>query len=99
MQRCVAECLEGLAWAAAEHGLRALAARLFGAAEGLRRAGGIYAAPPGERAEYEGALAAARAALGEAAFAAAWAEGARMTMEQACTYALQDDEAPPRDTG
>jgi tetratricopeptide (TPR) repeat protein len=142
MQRCVAECLEGLAWAAAEYGLSlrglrqvtayvasasqaasrtagdshigmklveaivekpsphsylARAARLFGAAEALRRAGGIYAAPPGERAEYEDALTAARATLGEAAFAAAWAEGARMTMEQACIDALQDDEAPPRD--
>jgi predicted ATPase/DNA-binding SARP family transcriptional activator/Tfp pilus assembly protein PilF len=107
LQRCVAECLEGLAWAAAEYGLSitmqlsylARAARLFGAAETLRRVGGIYAAPPGERAEYEDALTAARATLGEAAFAAAWAEGGQMTMEQACTYALQDDEAPPRDTG
>jgi tetratricopeptide (TPR) repeat protein len=98
MQRCVAECLEGLAWAAAEYGLRTRAARLFGAAEALRRVGGIYAAPSGERAEYEDALTAARATLGEAAFAAAWADGARMTMEQACAYALQDDEAPPRDT-
>jgi hypothetical protein len=43
-------------------------------------------------------LTAARATLGEAAFAAAWAEGARMTLEQACSYALQDDEASPGDT-
>jgi tetratricopeptide (TPR) repeat protein len=120
--RCIAESLEGLAWAAADYGLRqpttscpprrddafapaghtaslsqhnylARAARLFGAAETLRRAGGIYPAPPGERAEYEDALTATRATLGETVFATAWAAGARMTIEQACTYALQDDEA------
>ena len=35
-----------------------------------------------------------RAALGEAAFAAAWAEGRAMTLEQAVAYAL--DEPRPR---
>jgi hypothetical protein len=36
-------------------------------------------------------LAAVRAALGEEAFAAAWAEGRAMSLEQAITLALADD--------
>jgi len=36
---------------------------------------------------------AARAALGEEAFAAAWAEGRAMTLEQAIAYALEEE--PP----
>ena len=44
---------------------------------------------PAERAEYDTAVAATRAALGEEAFAAAWAEGQAMTMEQAIEYALE----------
>ena len=36
-------------------------------------------------------LAAARAALGEEAFARAWAEGQAMTLDQAVEYALQDE--------
>ena len=53
------------------------AARLFGATE--RRLDGATDGIPldrGQAARYEHDLAAARAALGEAAFAAAWAEGA-----------------------
>jgi hypothetical protein len=38
-----------------------------------------------------------REALGEFAFAAAWAEGRGMTMEEACAYALQDDAVPALD--
>ena len=47
---------------------------------------------PTERAEVEAGLAAARAALGEEAFAKAWAEGQAMTLEQAVEYALEDKE-------
>jgi hypothetical protein len=42
---------------------------------------------------------AARATLGEAAFAAAWADGAQMTLEQACIDPLRDGEGLPRKTG
>ena len=36
-----------------------------------------------------------RAALGEEAFSAAWAEGRAMTFEQAVEYTLRQDEARP----
>jgi hypothetical protein len=37
----------------------------------------------------EAEVATARALLGDEAFAAAWAEGQAMTLEQAATYALE----------
>ena len=43
---------------------------------------------PADRADHDRDVAAVRAALGEAAFAAAWAEGRAMTMEQAIAEAL-----------
>jgi predicted ATPase/DNA-binding CsgD family transcriptional regulator len=58
------------------------AARLWGAAESLREATGVPL-PPVYRADYELWVAAARAQSGEQAFAAAWAEGRKMTPEQA----------------
>jgi predicted ATPase len=73
----------------------AQAARYFGAADALRAAIGLGIAPV-ERAEWEESITAARAALGEAAFAAAWAEGERMTLEEAINLALEDlGDAPP----
>ena len=68
------------------------AAHLFGAAE-------ILYPPPRfemsakERAEHDQAIATARAALGEEAFAAAYEEGKMMTLDEAVTYALGDAEA------
>jgi hypothetical protein len=64
------------------------AARLLGAAEALRTAIG---APihPNRREEYEQLLAEVRAALGEAGFADAWAEGGVLTLEQAVALALK----------
>jgi hypothetical protein len=59
---------------------------LFGAAEALREAAQTPQ-PLYRRANYERDLAAARARLDEAAFAAAWAEGRAMGMEQAVAYA------------
>jgi hypothetical protein len=40
--------------------------------------------------EYERTVVEGRAALGEAVFAAAWAEGRAMSLEQAIEYALGD---------
>jgi predicted ATPase/class 3 adenylate cyclase/DNA-binding CsgD family transcriptional regulator len=74
--------LEGLAGVVAAQGEPAWAARLYGAAESFRDANSIPIVPL-YRAEYEPAVAATRAQLGEQAFAAAWAEGRTMTPEQA----------------
>ena len=57
------------------------AARLWGSAEVLNEAIGAPRSPF-DRISYERAVAAARAQLGEKAFAAAWAEGRTMTPEQ-----------------
>ncbi|HET8850922.1 MAG TPA: protein kinase [Ktedonobacteraceae bacterium] len=78
----IAPSLEGLAEVVANQGEFVWAARLWGAAEGLRATIGLPISPV-ERVPYEQAVAAARAQLGEKAFAAAWAEGRAMTPEQA----------------
>jgi hypothetical protein len=85
----MAENLEGLAAVAAAQAQPERAARLFGAAEALRTAVGAPR-PHAERAEHERHFAAARAALGEEAFAAAWGAGRAMPLEAAVSYALAD---------
>ena len=76
--------LEGLAGVVAAQGELPWAARLWGAAEALRDGMGTPI-PPVYRAAFERSVTAARAQLGELAFAAAWAEGRGMTLEQALT--------------
>lgn len=78
----IAWALEELASTAAAQRQPMWAARLFGAAEALREAGGLPL-PSGRRANYERNVAAAREGLDETAFAAAWAEGRARTPEQA----------------
>ena len=73
--------LEGLATVVAVQGDPAWAGRLWGTAEALREAMGTPI-PPVYRADYDHSLAAARAQLGEQAFATAWAEGRTMSLEQ-----------------
>ena len=74
--------LQEMAGVVAAQGESAWAARLWGAAEAMREAMGAPI-PPVECADYERALAPARAQLGEKTFAAAWEEGRNMTLEQA----------------
>jgi tetratricopeptide (TPR) repeat protein len=83
----VAECLKELAkiMKMLEQPVRAV--RLFGAAEALREAIKGFLLPD-ERASYERSIAEVCAQLGEVAFAAAWAEGRAMTLEQAVLFAL-----------
>jgi non-specific serine/threonine protein kinase len=83
----VAESLENLAWVAAVRGQPERAARLGGAAEALREALG---APlwPEQRAGHDQAMRAMRAALGEEAFAAGWAAGRVLPLEEAIDIAL-----------
>jgi predicted ATPase/class 3 adenylate cyclase/DNA-binding CsgD family transcriptional regulator len=77
----IASCLEGLADLVAAQGEPAWAVRLWGAAEALRDTIGAPL-PPVYHADYDRSVAAVRAQLGEKVFAAAWAEGRAMTLEQ-----------------
>ncbi len=67
------------------------AARLLGAADHLGESIGASLFQT-DRADHETSVAAARAALGERAFAAAWAQGRAMTMDEAIAYALEQTE-------
>jgi predicted ATPase/DNA-binding SARP family transcriptional activator len=83
----LAHALEAFACLAARQGQAEAAVRLFGAT-------GAYAAPleatfdPVWRLEHDQLVASARTQLGEAAFAAAWAKGQAMTLDEAVEYAL-----------
>jgi non-specific serine/threonine protein kinase len=81
------QCLEGLAGVACAQGDYEKGVRLFGAAEGLRETLAVHRAPS-DQADHDQRVASARAALGDAVFAAALAEGRAMTLEQAIEYAL-----------
>jgi tetratricopeptide (TPR) repeat protein len=84
----IAESLESLARLATQGKEWERAARLWGVAATLRDAIGAPH-PLNRREEWERELGAARAELGEAAFAAAWAEGQSMSLEEAVRYALE----------
>ncbi|WP_063784402.1 BTAD domain-containing putative transcriptional regulator [Streptomyces sp. SBT349] len=86
--RAVALALEGLAGARALGGDAAHAARLLGAASAAREAVGAPL-PPAERADVDRAEAAARSALGEAAFARERATGGGLSPD-AATVELAD---------
>ena len=79
--------LAGVAAVAAACGRWQPAARLRGAAEGLREALGAAPSPPA-RAEHERAVADLRARLGEAAFAEAWTMGRALAIDQAAAEAV-----------
>jgi predicted ATPase/DNA-binding CsgD family transcriptional regulator len=84
----IADCLTGLARAAAALEQPRRAAQLFGAAEIVREAIHTHVFPA-NRADYEHSVAIVQKALGERAFEAAWAEGRAMTLDRAIDYALQ----------
>lgn len=90
--RMVAQCLERLTDVAGARADPARAARLFGAAAALREAAGAPMEPT-ERRRHDPLLAAARAALGERAFAAAWDKGRALPAERAVAEALAGAEA------
>ncbi len=81
------ECLVGLAGVACAQQHYENAARLFGAVEVFRKSLGYRPYPP-DQADHDQRVASTRAAIGGAAFAAAWADGRMMTLEQAIEYAL-----------
>jgi predicted ATPase/transcriptional regulator with XRE-family HTH domain len=80
-------CLAGLAGVNARSSQLERAARLFGAAEGQREALGLAIQPIAPEFSMHD-LAAVRAEIDGAVFAAAWAEGQAMTLEEAIAYAL-----------
>jgi tetratricopeptide (TPR) repeat protein len=81
------QCLQGLARAASGTGHYERAVRLFGAAEVLRETLGFHSYPV-DQAGHDQCVISTRAAFGDDAFAAVWAEGRAMTLEQAVEYAL-----------
>jgi non-specific serine/threonine protein kinase len=92
----LAEVLEGMAWLAAAEGHAARAARLGGAAKALEEALGA-ALHPVLRPSHDQAVQTMQAALGEAAFAATWAEGRSLPLDEVITLALEDSsEGSPR---
>jgi tetratricopeptide (TPR) repeat protein len=92
--RIAAHAAEGLAWVAASAARAAAAARLLGAAEALFAAAGTALSPP-QRADHERASNLARTALGEAGFAAAWAAGSALSLDEVAAEALALELAPP----
>jgi predicted ATPase/DNA-binding SARP family transcriptional activator/DNA-binding CsgD family transcriptional regulator/Tfp pilus assembly protein PilF len=86
-QAGVAACLAGIGGILAGQGQLRRAVGLFGAAAARQAAAG---APPVRPAEYEPALATARARLGPAAATAAWAAGAAAAPEQAVAWAMTE---------
>ena len=87
-----AECFEGLAIVAAALEQPERAARLFGAAEQLREATG-HPVELVDRAPRERTVLLVCAALGEAGFAAVWAEGRALPLEEAVALALASHES------
>jgi hypothetical protein len=85
--RGLARCLEGLASVAIAREQAPCAVRLLGAASRLRETMGAPLAPAALTG-HEQALGRARVALGEAAFAAAWAEGRAQSRDEAIAEAL-----------
>jgi hypothetical protein len=85
----MAEALEGLAWVAAGTGQPHRAAQLGGAAEASRQTLGIPVMRDWQAA-HELAVRSTRALLGEALFAAAWADGRALSFEAVVALALDN---------
>jgi predicted ATPase/DNA-binding SARP family transcriptional activator len=86
----ITRSLADLAVLAARQGQAERTARLLGAREAQCEALGV-APSVAVRTESGWALATARSALGEERFAAVWAEGRALSLDQAVTYALATD--------
>jgi tetratricopeptide (TPR) repeat protein len=85
----IAKVLEGFAGLAAAEGKLRRSARLWGGADALHEALSLPM-PPVDHITNDPYIEAVRTALGEGAFAAAWAEGRAMTFQEAIAYALED---------
>jgi DNA-binding CsgD family transcriptional regulator len=87
-RRGAAGCIAALAGVALARGLPERASRLLGAATAVLEAAGISRLLPFDQPPYDRTRAAARAALGESAFAAAYDAGRALTPDEAFTAAL-----------
>jgi hypothetical protein len=98
MKGQIAPCLEGVAAVIGATGQPRLAVRLLGAAAALRETIHCPIKPIDQRS-YNGEVIMARAGLDEAEFAAAWAEGEALPLEQAIDAALEENEIPTSGSG
>jgi len=89
-----ATCLEGLAATAAARGEHGRAAQLYGAGDALR-ASNDTPLPPVDRALHDCVIADIRAALSAEDFAAAWAHGHAMSLDQAIADAVGAESGLP----
>jgi predicted ATPase/uncharacterized protein HemY len=83
----IADALEGFAELAFAQSNPTRAAHLFAAAAAFREFKGVPV-PHAERAEYNAVVASVRTALGESVFEIAWADGERLTLDQAIEEAV-----------
>lgn len=88
-QQRMAFPLDGLGRAALLHDRPDRAVRLWGAAEALRARFGTIV-PPAERADYERALAQARASLPAAGYEQGWREGELLSAAETVAYAIAE---------
>jgi non-specific serine/threonine protein kinase len=86
-KRNMGSCIAGLAGVVAMRGQPERAARLFGAVQAWWDTLGTHLEPV-DQAEIDRNIAVVRTAVGEHAFDTLWAEGRRMTLEQAVDLAL-----------
>jgi hypothetical protein len=90
-KRGIIECIAGMAGVVAAQGQGERAVRLLGATAAQFKAIGA-AMWPADRIDYHRNEASIRAVLGEEAFAAAWAAGRALTLEQAIAEAFPDEK-------
>ncbi|HSA99772.1 MAG TPA: tetratricopeptide repeat protein [Anaerolineales bacterium] len=88
----IAWCLERLAEAKNDQAQFAEAAKIFGHAESVRAPIGSVI-DPADQPEYRRIISGLRSGLGQEAFAALWAEGAVMRLEEVIKCALSESEA------
>jgi predicted ATPase/DNA-binding SARP family transcriptional activator len=92
----VAQSIEDMAVLAGKQGRAERAIRLLGGGEAFCETLGTRP-PVADAQQYEGTVAAGRAALGEAGFAAAWAAGRAWSVDEVVAYVLQEESASADD--
>ncbi|WP_030442002.1 ATP-binding protein [Actinoplanes subtropicus] len=93
-------CLAVLAWTASAAGRHERAARLLGACEAIKRRDGAALAEQGSYAEHhDRCIREVRGGLGEAGYAAAFAEASRYTLDEAADFAMGATAPPHRSSG